>query len=681
MRVPILIAVVLLVPLFSPGPPVAAAEVWRTQFDEAVYGDVTVVGNTVLTCPTPEQAGPAPKYPPQSCVDALQRKGHGPSAQNNGHRMSWTDTDDDPKTFNSSSAKLTIPEKAVIAYAKLGWAGSATCHHAEAPPGKPQDPVTFNGTSVSPDRFVIDADTELSHTDTGFYSAEADVTRHLTGPGVTVGNVWAPQGFDCFGGWSLTVVWKFPHATAAAPAKRHVAVHGGHVRLHTTTPTLRTPIAPTHPAGGVVRLGITAYEGDWATDGDQLLVNDTSIAGRNVFVSSAQGAAHPNNMSVDARTLTLPENVLKPGTKSAELTFKRSEDAYLVQNVAWSFPLPELTLAVDPEHPSAHPKDTVTQTATVTNTGDAPAANVSVCGQKIGTIPPRAKATRTCTSQAADDDYQTTVAANGVSEAGDPLAAQKTGKVDVLHPALRATTATEPMTALPGQVVKFSTTVTNIGDTPLFNLNARTATNGCTPMQGQLDPNATATVDCTAPAGDATGTLTSTVTATDKIGKKVEASASVQVKVINPRLTITALWSKDRAEDGELVTVTITVGNPSALPISDVEVAGEPVACRRAFPVLQPRERLTYTCQVIAPVNSRLTVSGAGAGAVIGESAVVRIESIITSTPSPADESAPPRPVAHVQQVSKPAVGGVAAVMGVIGMVIVASAFSGLGRR
>ncbi|WP_146231855.1 hypothetical protein [Lentzea atacamensis] len=93
-------------------------------------------------------------------------------------------------------------------------------------------------------------------------------------------------------------------------------------------------------------------------------------------------------MSVDARTLTITEDVLKPGTKSAKLAFNRTEDAYLVQNIAWSFPLPELTLAVDPKHPTAYPKATVTQTATVTNAGDAAAANVSVCGQKIGTIPP-----------------------------------------------------------------------------------------------------------------------------------------------------------------------------------------------------------------------------------------------------------------------------------------------------
>ncbi|MET8757939.1 hypothetical protein [Lentzea sp. NPDC004782] len=679
MRAPILIAVVLLVPLFTPGSPVAAAEVWHTQFDEAVRGDVTVVGNAVLTCPTPEQAGPNPKYPPQSCVDAQNRRGHGPSAQNNGHRMSWADVDGDPSTFDSSAAQLTLPDHATIAYAKLGWAGSATCRDATNPPGRPQDPVTLNGVKISPDRFAQDAPDGLSSTDNAFYSAEADVTRLIRSGVVTVGNVWAPQGFDCFGGWSLTVVWQEPSAPL-----RHIAVHGGHVRLPTKLPTLRTPIAPTHPAGGVVRVGITAYEGDWATDGDQMLVNDTSIGGRNAFVSNAQGALQPhvpNNMSVDARTFTLPEDALTSGTKSAELTFRRAEDAYLVQNIAWSFPLPELALTTDPEHPAAHSGDTVAQTATVTNTGDAPAADVTVCGQKIGTVAAKAKASRTCTSRAADADYQTTVSANGASLAGDQLAAQKTAKVDVLHPSLRATTTTEPMTALPGQVVKFSTTVSNTGDTPLFNLNARTATNGCTPMQGQLNPGATSTVDCTAPAGDESGTLTSTVTAADRIGGHAEASASVQVRVIYPRLTIAAVWSSDRAADGEQVTVTTTVGNPSDLPVDDVKVDGEPAACHRAFPVLQARERVTYTCQVTAPVNSRLTVSSAEA---VGESALVRIESLtVDAAPvAPrADEPAPPRPVANVEQVSKPAVGGVAAVMGVIGMVIVASAFSGLGRR
>ncbi|SES01600.1 conserved repeat domain-containing protein [Lentzea xinjiangensis] len=691
MRGPTLIAVVLLLALFTPGPPVAAAEVWHTQFDEAVYGDVAVVGNSVLTCPTAEQAGPHPKYPPQSCVDAMHRKGRGPAARNNVHRMSWTDVDADPATFNSSSARVGIPAGATVAYAKLGWAGSATCDDATAAPGRPQDPVTFNGTRVAPGRFAVDDPGGLSSTDNAFYSAEADVTHLLTTPDVTVGNVWAPQGFDCFGGWSLTVVWKFANATPAAPAKRHVAVHGGHVRLPTKRPAVTTPIAPTHPAGGPVKLSVTAYEGDWATEGDQLLVNGTSVAGGNAFVSSAQGSPLPNNMSVDARTLTLAEGVLQPGTKSAELQFRRDDDAFVVQSVAWSFPLPELTLAVEPEAPAAHPGDSVQQTATVTNAGAAPAADVSVCGQSIGTIAPHAKASRTCTSTAAADDYPATATATGTSLAGDPLTAGRTTTVDVLHPALHAATAAEPVTALPGQTVKFTTTVTNTGDTSLHDLSARAA-GGCAPMQGRLDPGAAATVDCTAPAGDESGALTATVTAADRIGGRVEASASLRVVVVYPRLTITAVWSKDTAADGELVTVTITVGNPSDHEIRDVRVGGEPAACRRTFPLLRPRERITYTCQVTAPVNSRLTVSGAGAGQAISESAVVRIASVTAPppprqpspppppVPAPA-EPAPPHPVAHSQQLSKPAVGGVAAVISLVGMAVVASALSGMGRR
>lgn len=233
--------------LRSSDSPTAAAEVWHTQFDEAVYGDVAVVGNAVLTCPTPEQAGPDPKYLPQSCVDGLNRKGHGPSAQNNGHRMMWADVDDDPQTFNSSSARLDIQAGAAIAYAKLGWAGNATCRDATAPPGGAQDAVTFNGTRVTPGRFVRDSPDDLSPADNAFYSAEADVTRLLQGTTVTVGNVWTPQGFDCFGGWSLTVVWKFAGPTATTPARRHVSVHGGHVRLPTELPALKTRSRPRTP--------------------------------------------------------------------------------------------------------------------------------------------------------------------------------------------------------------------------------------------------------------------------------------------------------------------------------------------------------------------------------------------------------------------------------------------------
>lgn len=693
------VVVAAVVVALTPVLPSRAAESWQTQFDAAVYGDVAVVGNAVLTCPTAAQAGPSPKYPVQSCVDGQHRSGSGRGNLNNGHRMMWTDVDTDPATFNSSRALVTIPDGADVAYAKLGWAGNLRCGDGLAPPGDPRtQPVTLtvNGESGVVDRFtpVVDDPAGLGHTDHQFHSAEADVTARLVNvrgnAHVTVGNVWTPQGFDCFGGWSLTVVWRFAKASPAAPAQRRVVVHGGHVRLHTSAATVRTRVSPTRSAGGVTRIGVVAYEGDWGTGGDRMLVNGSALGGQdrnNFFVSAADGVvapAVPNNMSVDARTVSVPSDQLPPGARAAELGFGRDEDAYLVQSLAWSFPLPELTLAVTPPELAARPGDQVTRTATVTNAGDAPAAAVVVCGQEIGAVAPHATVARTCTSTAGDTDFRVTTDVHGKSLAGDPLTASAATAVDVLHPALKAVTTASPATVLAGQQVKLSTTITNTGDTPLSGLSARSSLGSCGRADTtQLDAGATATVDCTITAGPETAPVNVHVNAHDKLGGPVEASASTQYTVIHPRLTITAAWSADRAADGSSVTVTVTVGNPSALPISDVRVDGEPVSCRRHIPVLEPGQRTTYTCQAVAPTDARLTVSGGppGTGLVVSDSAAVRIASLsapvqVAEQPSP--PMPPPAPVAHVAPLSKPAAGGVAAIIGVVVMTMVASVLSGI---
>lgn len=696
----VLSAVVVLVALFTPVLPSRAAETWHTQFDAAVYGDVAVVGNAVVTCPTPEQAGPDPKYPPQSCVDAQQRSGQGRGNLNNSHRMTWTDVDADPATFNSSRARVTIPDGASVAYAKLGWAGNARCVGAEAPPGDPRtQPVslTVNGNASVVDRFaaVVDDPGSLGHTDNQFYSVEVDVTPQFAvvrgSALVTVGNVWTPQGLDCFGGWSLTVVWKFATATAAAPAQRRVVVHGGHVRLTTSARTIRTQVSPTRAAGGVTRLGVVGYEGDWGTDGDRLYVNGSALGGAdrdNLFVSAADGAvapAVPNNMSVDARTLAVPSDQLPAGAKQAELTLDRDEDAFLVQSLAWSFPLPGLTVNVAPDALAAHPGDQVSRTATVSNVGDAPAAGVVVCGQEVGALAPRSSVTRTCVSTAGAADFAVTTEVSGRSLAGDPIAASAVTPVDVLHPALTATTTLSPATVVPGGQLKLATVVTNSGDAVLSGVSARSSAVECGQVP-TLAPGASSTVDCTVAAGEETGTVVVAVAATDQLGAVVRAEASAQYTVIHPRLTITAAWSADSAEEGELVTITVTVGNPSELPISDVRVEGEPVSCRRNIPLLSPGQRLTYTCQAAAPLDTQLTVSGGASAAVtVSASAPVRIASVSAPLPpvaevSPPSPPAPPAPVAHVQPLPKPVVGGVAAIIGAVVMAMVASILSGTKR-
>ncbi|MEU7476993.1 hypothetical protein AB0A63_13485 [Lentzea sp. NPDC042327] len=709
----VLSAIGVFLALFAPAPPSRAAETWHTQFDAAVYGDMAVVGNAVVTCPTPEQAGPHPRYPPQACVDAQRRVGQGRGTLNNNHRMVWADVDADPATFNSSRARVTIPDGAEVAYAKLGWAGNARCLNGEAPPGDPRtQPVTLvvNGTSGVVDRFtaVVDDPGSIEHTDNRFYSAEADVTARFAAvhgsAELTAGNIWTPQGPDCFGGWSVTVVWRFATAVPAAPAQRRVVVHGGHVRLTTAVNTIRTQVSPTRAAGGVTRFGVVGYEGDWGTGGDRLLVNGSALGDRdNFFVSAADGAVAPaalNNMSVDARTLSVSSEQLPPGARTAELTLARDEDAFLVQSLAWSFPLPALTVTVTPGALAAYPGGEVSRTAVVTNAGDAPAAAVVVCGQDAGELAPHASVSRTCVSKAGQDDFTAVTDVSGRSLAGDPLTARATTPVDVLHPALKASATASPSTVLPGGQLTLTTVVTNTGDAVLSSVSARASADcGTVP---RLDPGASSTVECTVVAGEESGSAVVTVTAADQLGGTVRTEASAKYTVVYPRLTITAVWSTDSAREGELVTITVTVGNPSAMPITDVRVTGEPVSCRRNIPVLAPGERLTYTCVAAAPLNTRLLVSSAATGTAISASADVRVASLSEPVPAPVVQPpavqppapqppvaqpapaepvpAAPEPVADVQPMPKPVVGGVAAIISAVVMAMVASVLSGIRR-
>ncbi|KOV82860.1 hypothetical protein ADL03_22505 [Nocardia sp. NRRL S-836] len=452
----------------------------------------------------------------------------------------------------------------------------------------------------------------------------------------------------------------------------------------------------------MTRLGIVGYEGDWGTAGDHVLINGSALGGPdrgNFFMSAADGAvapAVPNNMSVDARTVPVPSELLPPGARTAELTLDRDEDAFLVQSLAWSFPMPGLALNVTPGALATYPGGQVSRTAAVTNVGEAPAADVVVCGQDAGTLAPGATASRTCVSTAGQDDFSAVTEVSGKSLAGDPVTASAATPVDVLHPALTATTSASPTTVLPGAQITLTTVVTNSGDAVLSGVSARSSVDcGFVP---RLDPGASVTVECTVTAGEESGTAVVKVTAADQLGGAVQAESSAKYTVIYPRLTIAAAWSTDHARDGELVTITVTVGNPSAVTIYDVRVTGEPASCRRNIPFLAPGQRVTYTCQAVAPVDARLTVSSGITGTAISDSAVVRIASVSEPPPvseplPPAAQPVPPRPVAKPEPaapvpvavvqllpISKPAVGGIAAILSAVVMALVASVLSGVRR-
>jgi uncharacterized repeat protein (TIGR01451 family) len=611
----------LLVLTILPVAAVAGPTALPASYDETVYGDFEAIGNTVTACP--KEPG---HHPVKLCHDARGRVGSGPSAQNNGHPMAWADVDSNPGTFNSSSARLDIPSGARIRYAKLTWAGATAAQSVPCglvkPPGTPSQQavsLTVNDTTaaVKPGRYT--EDTGNTHLDQQFYSAHADVTGHLRGVGgpaaITVGNIWTPQGFDCFGGWSLVAVWAFDKPQAkVAPARKQVTVFDTHTRVFSGKDRADVRLGANRSAGGPGRLSVTGFEGDWALAGDQLRINDFR-AGDNVFQSVADGRlnpADPNNMSVDVRTFDVPVENLKTGEVGANLAFTSGTDAYLIGAVAMSSPRPELAIATTMRQSAAHPGDEVTQEVLVTNTGGAPASGVQLsedlgdgCSHTIGVLKPGQAVKASCTRAAPDTTKQLTAQVTGQSLIGDQLTASDTAPLEIIHPAITAGMTANPDTVLSGQSVEHKITLKNTGDTPLADVS----TDGVcgNPRVGDLPPAAEKVVQCSVVAGDEGLTTTVTVAGTDKLGKKVSAQARAGFAVIHPRIDFTVTPSTRAARAGEVVTFTVTIGNPTPIPLTDVRVTGTPESCARDdIGDIAPMRTMTYRCE--ATMSDRLTV-------------------------------------------------------------------------
>ncbi|XIG76400.1 hypothetical protein C1N81_25950 [Streptomyces sp. SGAir0957] len=375
------------------------------RYEEALYGDFLTLGNTVMQCPS----GPAKAA--QRCANAQA----GRSAENNNQfAMEYTDRAGlGTAVRNSSTGKVTVPPGATVAYARLFWGGNDgtyklgrnqirrcdTAGPATSPAGNPltQRPVVRVDGGAETRVAVRDAvRTPAAVGGPHYYTAESDVTSLFTGAAtgteipVAVGDVWAPTGKGCVGGWSLTVVYKYDSPNAEhAPTRRNVYVYGGHVVQQSKDPDTTITIDDFYRAGGGdVRAGVTAYEGDANVAGDQFLVNGRQIAdpdggGRaNFFDSRAEGALDPgdrNNFSIDAKEAVIPSAALPPGATSAELTFRTKGDTYVPSALAFSVPVPDLEVKKTAAPQKVSPGGKVTYTITAKNIGevDYPGAKLS----------------------------------------------------------------------------------------------------------------------------------------------------------------------------------------------------------------------------------------------------------------------------------------------------------------
>ncbi|WP_236808345.1 DUF7507 domain-containing protein [Amycolatopsis albispora] len=645
--------------------PAAAAVVkpFALNFNEAVYGDFLYAGNGSLRCPVPADGAPTTGSgnTPAACASSANRT---TTQVNDNFFMQWADVDADAGTFDSSRASVTIPPGAAVKFARLNWAGNTGVYNTSAgnpspvkmcqvrngnqpavlPPGSPAGQAVRLSVGGAPSVDVSPAsyteDPSASHTGGQYYSAYADVTAAFAGAptgsplDLTVGNVWAPKGFGCMGGWSIAVVYAYPERNPAyAPAKREVFVYDGHVRQNSSDPTTSVNITGFRATSPESRVGVTAYEGDWGLPRDTFAINDqpqfepdTGDAS-NFFISNGQGATEPavgNNFSVDAKSFTTTD--IPAGATSAKMSFGTGGDAYLAQNLAFSTPVPELQITKTAEPAAVHAGDQVTFTITVTNPSGAPASSVRVadplfpsCARTIGALGGGQSTSYTCTGTAGDADFTNTATVTGTSALDDPLEGTATADVDVLNPAVELTKTTDKAVYQPGERVVFTIRVTNTGDAPLSSLmvtDPKTADCART-LPGPLAPGASAEFTCAGTAPVPENVNTAMVTASDQLGKQVTDSADAPVPIAAPAIEVRKSAEPPVVHAGAPVTWTISVTNTGGSTLDPVVIGDDTTpACARTFGALAPGAEQTWTCSGNPATTTTNTVTATGTDAV-----------------------------------------------------------------
>lgn len=652
----------LVVPVSTSAPAEAVVyDPLAVDYSGQVSGDFEITGNSVVVCPT------AAGTPRTECLAASRREN---TFNNNRFAMTYADVDGDPSTFNSSTGSVTIPAGSRVVYARLHWAANREGQQCGVgdpgafPPGSSAtQPVTMSvdraaSTSVAPQSYTTDT------TSIGTYSADADVTSLLASlPSgravpVTVGNVFAPTGNGCFGGWSLVLVHTDDDPACGAQ-RRQVTVYEGHVRQGTTDPQLDVPVSGIRVDGTPTRVGVTAYEGDNGTANDRLLVNSTPLpeprtgSTTNFFNSSADGEVDPtyaNNFSVDAKRLAVPGGVINPGDTSAVLTFSPTSDTYLLQSLAVSIPVPALCLDKTVSPAVARAGDELTWSITVRNPTTSAALGVAVddpavatCNRTLGTLAAGATTTYTCTS-VARADLENVATATGTGAGGTLLSASGAATVSVERAGLELTKTADVERAVTGDTITWTIAVANTGAVPLLDVAATDpVASGCDRTFASIGVGASESWTCTTTAGKADETNTAEVTATTPAGQQLTDSAQAAVDVTEPEATVEITTTPEQPEEDSTVEVTIDITNTGDVELDDgtIEVTGAP-GCDEKGLSAAPGESTEITCTVMVEesvkLQAQVELQPVLGGQPAGPPLVVRESLVVKTAPATAPQ-------------------------------------------
>ncbi|UOZ05648.1 hypothetical protein [Amycolatopsis sp. WQ 127309] len=686
---PLVAAGALVVPAATPVAAAATGPVAESpvSYRDAVYGDFLHVGNSVLRCPVAGEGTGGGGSAADCAAITAGGTTQGSAGYNNGYLLRLADVDDDAATFDSTRATLTVPAGATVAHAQLSWGGhtggffssllpncsvpllgSATLPPAPAAAGprqqqvrlavgdRPSAPVPLVAGHYRASSGVLDyAEMYSDFSDVTSLFGSVPTGRPTT---VTVGNVWAPSGIGCAGGWSLTVVFGFPGPRPDYPAPRSVAVYNDHLRAGPLREeTLTAALLGGHASTGGVRMAVTAFDGDRGLGEERLSVNGVDVvepcaqrSTADFFGSCAQGAVDPvdpgrgpvaNNLSVDAKSFS--PGGLQDGQSAAVVRVSASTDVTTVTELVVSQAVqPQLAVSVQGQQTPVRQGDVAPFSVAVTNTGDVGlsglrvtdnAATPALPGESCdppgsAVLPPGGTVTLTCARVAQQDPLHEEVTATAdylsAVPAGTARSVSATAAADttVLHSDIGVTRVADRLVVRDGQPVVFTVTVANnTTDNTLRTLHyADPATGDCAdrPLE-DLGPGQKVTFTCTVAAVHESFTSYGVLQGTDGTGTAFPPVSTQQAAVvlIHPQLTITETLTPDTVYRGSPVTASFTVTNTGTQPqerltrivVTDPALPGcapEPV------PVLDAGMAVTLACETRPPAtaSTAATVTG-----------------------------------------------------------------------
>jgi len=332
--------------LIAPTTARAADRSFMQRFSATDTGDVSIVGNTSMTCPAAAA----------SCAAAQAGAGSNSQNDNNAYSMQYVDVDSDAATFSSSRADLSLPAGATVLFAGLYWGGDSSAPERRA--------VKLDTPAPGGYVDLVGSTLDTATIDPNIYQASVDVTSLVQAGGsgtYGVANVrGAPESsteqvINRWAGWSLVVAYRDPSAP-----RRNLAVYDGIQTVSTLKPNLSVSLTGfTTPNSGPVEasVGIVAYDGDLGLRGDGVRLNgsnlsdahnpadnvfNSSIARRGVALSAKQ-PNYANQLGVDGDVLSA-DGILAPGSTSATLALTTGNENYHPG---------VLTLAVDTTRPIA----------------------------------------------------------------------------------------------------------------------------------------------------------------------------------------------------------------------------------------------------------------------------------------------------------------------------------------